>query len=84
MQHSSHMRNKGMTLVEVLVAIGLLALVFGALIVVFETITTLIGGAKAQAGAIALANREMEYIRSLSYDKVGTKNTDLFESPHSI
>lgn len=69
-----HKRIQGMTLIEVLFAIGLLGLVFGALVVVFQVITTLIGGAKAQAGAVSLANRDMEYIRSLSYDNVGTKN----------
>jgi len=61
-----------MSLVELLVAIGLLMLVFGGLMTSFQIIVTLIGSAKAQAGALALANEKIEYIRSLSYDTVGT------------
>lgn len=66
------MHNKGMTLVEVLLASALLLLVFGAVMSAFATITTLIGSSKAQVGAVALANERMEYIRSLPYDSVGT------------
>ena len=61
-----------MTLVEVILASALLLLVFGGIMSAFQTITTLIGSSKAQAGAVALANERMEYIRSLSYDSVGT------------
>lgn len=61
-----------MTLVEVLIAIGLLTLVFGGILAAFQVITQLIGSSKAQAGAVSLANEKMEYIRSLPYNDVGT------------
>ncbi len=73
MIHSQkQVKNAGMTLVEVVFAAALLLLVFGAIMSAFQTITSLIGSSKAQAGAVALANEKMEYIRSLSYDSVGT------------
>jgi len=67
---SKHTR--GMTLVELLIAIGLIGLVFGGIIAGFQFTLALIGSSKAQAGALALANEKMEYIRSLAYADVGT------------
>lgn len=61
-----------MTLVELLIAIALLMLVFGGILAAFQTILKLVGSSKAHAGALALANERMEYIRSLPYDSVGT------------
>lgn len=63
---------KGMSLVELLVAIAVLMLVFGGLMGSFQFLASLIGSSKAQAGGIALANQRMEYLRSLPYDDVGT------------
>jgi type II secretory pathway pseudopilin PulG len=63
---------KGMTLVELLVAIALLMLVFGGILTAFQTILKLVGSSKAQAGALSLVNERIEYLRSLPYDQVGT------------
>jgi type II secretory pathway pseudopilin PulG len=62
----------GMTLVEVVFASALMLIVFGAIFTSFEITTKLIGSSKAHAGALALANQKLEYIRSLQYDDVGT------------
>lgn len=68
-----HYKNiAGMTLVELLIAIAVLMLVFGGLMGSFRFVTALVGSSKAHAGAVALANGKMEYIRSLAYDDVGT------------
>jgi hypothetical protein len=64
--------SRGMTLVEVIFAAALMLLVFGGIFSALQTISTLIGSSKAQAGAVSLANEKMEYIRSLPYDSVGT------------
>lgn len=61
-----------MTLVEVVFAVAILLLVFGGLGASFQVIVSLIGSSKAQAGALSLANKRMEYIRSLAYDSIGT------------
>lgn len=63
---------RGMTMVELLVAIGVLLVVFGGLMSSFQFALSLIGSSKAHAGALSLANQRMEYIRSLAYDDVGT------------
>ncbi len=63
---------RGMTLIEVVFAAALMLLVFGGIFSALQTISTLIGSSKAQAGAVSLANERMEYIRSLPYDSVGT------------
>jgi prepilin-type N-terminal cleavage/methylation domain-containing protein len=68
-QEKSH---TGFTLIEVLVTAALVALVFGGLFAAVQAMITLIGESKAKAGAIALATERLEYIRSLSYDAVGT------------
>ena len=62
----------GMTLIEVMFAVAILLLVFGGLGASFNVIVSLIGSSKAQSGGLSLANKEMEYIRSLTYDSVGT------------
>jgi type II secretory pathway pseudopilin PulG len=62
----------GMTLVELLIAIGLLMIVFGGIFTAFQVVLKLVGASKAHAGALSLANERMEYIRSLPYDTVGT------------
>ena len=62
----------GMSLIELLIVIGLTTLVFGSLLGTFQFMVGLIGTSKAQAGALALANEKMEYIRSLDYNDVGT------------
>ncbi len=56
---------KGMTLVELLIAIGLLMLVFSGIFAAFQVTLKIVGSSKAHAGALSLANERMEYIRSL-------------------
>jgi hypothetical protein len=63
---------RGMTLIEVIFSIAVLVLVFGGIMVSFQFMLALVGSSKAQAGAIALANEKLEYIRSLPYDSIGT------------
>jgi type II secretory pathway pseudopilin PulG len=65
-------KKSGMTLVELLIAIGLVMLIFGGIIGSFQFMLALVGSSKAHAGALALANEKMEYLRSLPYAAVGT------------
>ncbi|PIR84563.1 hypothetical protein COU16_03230 [Candidatus Kaiserbacteria bacterium CG10_big_fil_rev_8_21_14_0_10_47_16] len=61
-----------MSFVEVIVAAAVLVLVFGGLFASFQLMTSLIGKSKVSAGALALANQQMEAIRALTYNDVGT------------
>ena len=65
-------REKGLSLVEVVVASALLLLMFVGVIGAFQTALVLTGHARAQSGAVSLANERLEYIRSLPYVSVGT------------
>jgi type II secretory pathway pseudopilin PulG len=60
------------TLVEVLVAAGLMAIVFVGLATAFQGVIKLLSENKARSTAIALANERMESIRNLSYEDIGT------------
>lgn len=63
---------KGFTLIEVIFTTALLLILFGGIFSTTQIVIKLIGKAKASAGAMALANERMEYIRSLPYSQVGT------------
>jgi len=64
--------NRGLTLVGVIVAAALMVLIFGGLFSAFVTLTDMISRQKGEAGAVALLNERIEYIRSLPYNTVGT------------
>jgi hypothetical protein len=60
-----------MTLIEVIVASALMALVFVGIVGIFKSSIELTQYTKTKIGALALANDAIEYTRSLSYDDVG-------------
>lgn len=62
----------GLSLVEVVVVSALVAVIFVALTGVAQTMLKLLGQARAESTALALATERLEYIRSLTYDSIGT------------
>ena len=64
--------DEGFSLVEVLVVIGISLIIFVGLFASFEYSLKLIAQSRAKMTALTVANDQMEYIRSLSYDAVGT------------
>ncbi len=65
-------RSRGFSFIDTLVGIALMTIVFFALLSAFRYSIMLLGLAKMQITAIALADEQIEYIRSLSYDSIGT------------
>lgn len=65
---------RGMTLVDVIVGVALIALVFSGLFAAFELAVGVTTAARAAAGGNALVNSQIEYARSLPYASVGTIN----------
>lgn len=63
---------RGMSLVDVIVGVALILIVFLALLGLLRASLLISSSSKAKAGATAIATSQMEYIRSLSYDSVGT------------
>ncbi len=61
-----------MSLVDVLVGSALILVIFVSLLGLLRTSLLISSGAKFKAGATAVATTQMEYLRSLSYDTVGT------------
>lgn len=71
-RHDREHPRRGFSFVELLVTAAIISLVFGGLLTALQSSINLISNSKASAGAIAIANERMEYIRSLPYDSVGT------------
>lgn len=64
--------SRGFTLVEVLVAVGLVVIVTLGIFGGFRFALELTAEARAQSAALSLASGQMEFIRSLEYDQIGT------------
>ena len=65
-------RSRGVTLIDTVVGTALMLVVFLGITAIFKLSIDVVTNNKARAGAIALANERMEYIRSLAYASVGT------------
>lgn len=68
----SRSSGRGFSLVEILITIAIFSLVFGGLFAAVNAMIILISNSKAKSSATAIAVERMEYVRSLSYDAVGT------------
>lgn len=64
----------GLGLIDVIVGVAILGVLFLGIFGMFQMSLELIFNSKAKAGAISLLEDRMEYVRSLSYADVGTKN----------
>jgi len=62
----------GFSLIEVLITSAILLLVFGGLFVAFNSSLKLVSESRIKTTALTLANDRMEFLRSLSYNDIGT------------
>jgi hypothetical protein len=63
---------RGLSLIDVLIGTALILVIFLSMFAAFKASIGLNALAKARASATALANQQVEYIRSLTYAEVGT------------
>lgn len=63
---------RGMSLMDVIVGTAMILIVFVALMGLMRASILISGVSKARAGATSIADTQMEYIRALDYDVVGT------------
>ena len=63
---------RGATLIDTLVSTALMLIVFVGIYGAFQLSVDVVTNNKARAGALALANEQQEYIKSLAYDAIGT------------
>lgn len=64
---------RGMSLVDTLVASALFVVVFLGIVAAFHLSVDIVTNNKSRAGAVAIADERMEYIRSLPYTSIGTQ-----------
>ncbi|OGG69264.1 hypothetical protein A3C20_03160 [Candidatus Kaiserbacteria bacterium RIFCSPHIGHO2_02_FULL_55_25] len=64
--------SRGVTLIDTLVATSLMVLIFMGIFGAFQLSVDVVTNNKARAGAVALADERMEYLRSLPYSSLGT------------
>lgn len=64
--------SRGVTLIDAVIGSALILVAFVGIAAVFQLSIDVVSNNRARAGAIALANEWMEYVRSLEYDDVGT------------
>ena len=62
----------GFTLVETVIALGVLGIFFVAVAGITGMVLDIVGQSRARTIATALAQERLEYIRNLSYDDIGT------------
>ena len=67
-----HTYSRGLSLVEMLVTIAIFTLVFGGLFAAVQYTLKIMSSSKATTSALSLANERLEYIRSLTYNNIGT------------
>ncbi len=63
---------RGVSLIDVLVGTALIAVIFVGLFGILRASIEVAGLARAKAAATAIAGSQIEYVRSLTYDSVGT------------
>lgn len=64
--------HRGFSLVELLIVAAVMSLFFGGLFVTIQTSLKLVADSRVRMSALSVAHDHVEYIRSLSYDAVGT------------
>ncbi len=64
--------HRGFSLIELLIVAAVMSLFIGGLFVTIQTSLKLVADSRARMSALSVANDRIEYMRSLSYDAVGT------------
>lgn len=72
MQYQPSYSRTGMSLIEVILAIGMIVLLFGGIYSAYIGILDAIANSSLRTQAASILNREIEIIRNLAYDQVGT------------
>ncbi len=70
LQHSP--REQGFTLIEAIFGVAIIAIVFTSLVVLFNAGIRSVNQSKARTLATSVAQRQMETIRNMPYDDIGT------------
>lgn len=66
-------KERGMSLIEMIVGIAIFIVVFTGLFAGFRLAISIIADSKAKTGALALLSQQLEFIKSIPYDSLGTQ-----------
>lgn len=66
-------RNRGATLIEVVFGVGLIFMLFGGLFLFYRSVVDVLSNTDLRTMGTAILNKEMETIRNLPFDQVGTQ-----------
>lgn len=66
------MSTKGTSIIDLLVSLGILALLFGGIYLVYFSIVDGVVNIELRTAGASILNQEVEVVRNLPYDKVGT------------
>jgi len=73
MKYTGRLRFRaGFSLIDVVIAIGIIALLFGGIFVVYFSILDLVKNIDVKSSATSVLNRQVEIIRNIPYESVGT------------
>ncbi len=72
MQIINNQKRTGNTLVEIIVAVSIFSLIIGSLYSLFASGIELVRDNQARVTALAVANQQVEIIKNLPYDDIGT------------
>jgi len=67
-------RVSGFSFIELLVVLGILAILFGGIFGAYATILDTVVNGERRTAAVSVLNRQFEIIRNLTYEQVGTVN----------
>jgi hypothetical protein len=67
-------RTAGMSLIELLVALGLMVIIFGGAFLSYSSILDTLTNSELRNAAVTILNREVEVARNIPYDDVGIVN----------
>ncbi len=63
---------RGFTLIDVLVSVGILVILFGGIYMIYFSVLDVIANLELRAAATSVLNKEVEVIRNMRYEDVGT------------
>ena len=63
---------RGFTLIDVLISIGILVVLFGGIFLIYFSVLDVISNLELRAAATSVLNQEVEVIRNMRYEDVGT------------
>lgn len=64
---------KGFTLIDVILSIGIIVLLFGGIYLIYFSILDIVNNLDLRSSATSVLNRQIELIRNLPYESVGTE-----------